>query len=134
MDLFKLAVPLLAMQFVAFGWRINREIAVGDQGRRTWFPLSDILNILSMWAVTVFCLVRPILQGREPNRLILAGAFVLITFHPVALAAHYRLFTEKGRHVYVERNEDFPYATGPEIAIVLLAVASVGLLWLISAR
>jgi len=38
---------LIALQFVAFGWRLNREIAVGDQQRRTWLPAVDWLNLIS---------------------------------------------------------------------------------------
>ena len=31
-----LVTSALALQFAAFGWRILREIQLGDEGRRTW--------------------------------------------------------------------------------------------------
>lgn len=36
---------IVALQFVAFGWRINREITVGDAGRKTWFPIPDVIML-----------------------------------------------------------------------------------------
>ena len=44
-------IGVLALQFAAFGWRINREITVGDDQRRTWLPLPDWVNLVSMIAV-----------------------------------------------------------------------------------
>jgi hypothetical protein len=55
----RLVPPLLALQFASFGWRINREIAVGDAGRRTWLPLPDYINILSMLAVVSCAILTP---------------------------------------------------------------------------
>lgn len=52
---------ILALQFAAFGWRITREIAVGDQRRKTWLPLFDYLNILSFAAVVFVCVILPLL-------------------------------------------------------------------------
>jgi hypothetical protein len=120
-----LTALVLALQFAAFGWRINREIPVGDSGRKTWFPLPDILNVVSMFAVVWFCVVSPIVDGQfnKSSRVALAVAFVLIAFHPVSMVGHYRLFTKHGRHVYTERGEDFPYYTATEIASVVLAIA-----------
>src|SRR5262245_11575782 len=49
-----LVPSILALQFLAFGWRINREIPVGDAGRKTWFPIPDVINILSMLCGVAF--------------------------------------------------------------------------------
>jgi hypothetical protein len=56
--LYRLASPLIALQFAAVGWRVNREINLGDGGRATWIPIPDLLNIMSLLA-TVICLIGP---------------------------------------------------------------------------
>jgi hypothetical protein len=124
-----LVPSILAMQFVAFGWRINREIPVGDVGRKTWFPIPDVINVISMLSVVAFCIVVPLKSGHfEPvSRVVLAAAFVLIAFHPICMAGHYRLFSRLGRHVYTLRNEDYPYCTGVEGVLVLVAVLFAGM-------
>lgn len=127
-----LVPSILALQFVAFGWRINREIPVGDAGRKTWFPLPDIINILSMLGVTFFCVIAPLESGSfdDKSRGVLAAAFVLIAFHPICMVGHYRLFTAAGRHIYTLRKQDYPYCTGAEAALLLIAVTlAVGMGW-----
>jgi hypothetical protein len=126
---------ILALQFAAFGWRINREIPVGDAGRKTWFPIPDIINVLSMFCVVTLCVVVPLSTGyfSKSARVVLAAAFVLIAFHPVCMAAHYRLFSAKGRSIYLERGQDYPYCTGAELASVLLAILlAVAVGWLVA--
>jgi hypothetical protein len=54
---------LIALQFIAFGWRINREITVGDQRRKTWLPMPDLLNLISLLAVVLFCVALPLGLG-----------------------------------------------------------------------
>jgi hypothetical protein len=70
----------LALQFVAFGWRINREITVSDEGRRPWLPLPDVINIASMVAVVVFCILIPLRSGQTGSAatVILGCAYVLM--------------------------------------------------------
>ena len=48
MLLVTLITTALGLQFAAFGWRIIREIQLGDEGRRTWFLVTDYFIILSM--------------------------------------------------------------------------------------
>jgi len=124
--------PLLAMQLVAFGWRINREIPLGDQGRKTWFPLPDFVNILSMCSVVVFAVILPLANDPPPKAawVVIGTAYVLLAFHPITMAAHYRLCSKEGRAVYKQKgnkhyrkDEDFPYATGQEIASLLVSLA-----------
>jgi hypothetical protein len=125
-----LVPSILALQFVAFGWRINREIPVGDAGRKTWFPIPDFINIFSMLCVVSFCVVVPLKSGHFEgiSRVVLAAAFVLIAFHPICMAGHYRLFSTQGRHIYKMRGQDYPYCTGSEAVLVVVAVllAAVG--------
>jgi hypothetical protein len=95
----EILVPLvttaLALQFAAFGWRIVREIQLGDEGRRTWFLVTDFLIIGSMCAVVAICIVLPIAGRREPWAIActLAVAYIIIAAHPINTAAHYRLFS-----------------------------------------
>lgn len=127
--------PLLAMQFVAFGWRINREIAVGDAGRRTWFPLPDIVNILSMLSVVVFAVILPLANDPFPKLtwVVVGIAYLFLVFHPITMAAHYRLWSNEGRAIYTRQGKDFPYVTGHEIVSLLVsfvgAVVSGWFLW-----
>jgi hypothetical protein len=124
MTLQPFVTPLIALQFVAFGWRINREVVMEGKGERTWLPASDWLNILSLAAVSLFCVLWPISTqdfGRV-CRSVLAIGYVLIAMHPVSQAADYRLFSPKGRSVYKE----WPWITDQEIAsLVLTLVAAV---------
>jgi ABC-type Na+ efflux pump permease subunit len=93
-------VPVvLALQFAVFGWRINREISLDDEDRRTWLLVSDYFILLSMLAVLAFCIIMPIATGGFSNaaKVCLAVAFVLVIFYPIILAGHYRLFSKKGR-------------------------------------
>jgi hypothetical protein len=78
---------LLGLQFAAFGWRINREIAVGDAGRKVWLPLPDIINIASMLCVVSLCVVFPLSAGQFGlvSRTTLTVAFVLISLHPISM-------------------------------------------------
>ena len=128
-----IVAPLLAIQFAAFGWRINREIPLGDQGRRTWFPLPDFVNILSMLCVVVFAIVLPLANDPFPRVawIVIGVAYVLLAFHPVTLAAHYRLWSKGGRAVYIQegnkhcrKDGGFPYATGQEIISLLVSLSS----------
>ena len=117
-----LVAAILALQFVTFGWRINREISVGDAGRRTWLPYPDVVNVLSMLSVVAFCVVLPLKTGQFDNysRAVLAGSYVLIAFYPLALVGHYRLLSPGGRSIYPARGKDYPRCTGQE-AVVLIA-------------
>jgi len=124
-----LVSALLALQFVAFGWRLNREITVGDKRSKTWLPLPDWLNLISFLAVVFWCVVIPLASGffgktpiatlsRVANTA-LVGGYVLIAFHPISEAAHYRLFSKDGRSIY---KGDYPWCTGQEILAVTLSL------------
>jgi hypothetical protein len=124
---------LIAIQLAFLGWRINREIPLGDQGRRTWFPISDYLNLLSMLLIVWFCIVKP-LNSPAPDeavaKLVLSVGFALAGMHPVNMIGHYRFLSPNGRHVYTVANRDYPYITDHEYitllvtAIVVLYVAA----------
>ncbi len=120
-------VPVvLALQFAVFGWRINREISLDDQGRRTWLLVSDYLILGSMLAVLAFCIILPIATGMfsKASEICLGVTFVLIIFYPVILAGHYRLFSRRGRSIYAERGRDVARITDQEAILLTIAIAS----------
>jgi hypothetical protein len=120
-----LVSALIALQFVAFGWRLNREITVGDRGSKTWLSLPDYLNLLSLLAVVSCCVVTPLARGTNSRvaGVILGVSYVLIAFHPISEAAHYRLFSKGGRAIYLNTpNGDYPWITGQEVLTVIVSV------------
>lgn len=127
---------LLGLQFAAFGWRINREISVSDEGRKAWLPIADVLNIVSMLCVVGVCAVLPLATGRFNvfSRATLACALVLVAFHPITMCGHYRLFLAGGRHIYTQAGRDYPYVTAPEgislfVQVVCASCAAVYVFW-----
>lgn len=136
-DLTALTGILLGLQFAAFGWRVNREINIIEADRRTWLPLPDILNIISLMSVVAFCVVVPLAWGAYGvwSLRILAGAAILIAFHPLTMAAHYGIPYRNTRpmrlicaesHKHREECYDARYAPIEELitsAVSLLLVA-----------
>jgi hypothetical protein len=121
-----LITVLIALQFAAFGWRINREIPLGDQGRRTWFPLPDYLNLLSFLAVVFTWGVLPLVgwSSDRAARVALGVGYSLVAFHPISEMAHYRLFSKSGRSIYIKAPEDdYPWITGQEMVSVGVSLA-----------
>ena len=124
---------LIALQFAAFGWRINREISLGDKIRKTWLPIVDILNIVSMLVVVVICIILPLI-GLSFTKLIkitISEAYILIIFHLINMSAHYRLFSKKGRYMYIQENKDFPYITDQEYFTYILTLISMIIVFLL---
>jgi hypothetical protein len=123
---------LLTIQFGAFGWRINREIAVGDQNRRTWFPVPDVLNVVSMIIVLAMAVIAPLAQTTSTRgnfqfpssaRAAFAAGIVLLVFHPLAMVAHYGLLNRKGRCGFLKNGlDDYPYFPLQERVVVGLAI------------
>lgn len=133
--LYGFAPPLIALQFVAFGWRVNRELNLGFAERGTFVLIPDVLNILSLFAAVICLIVLPIATETcfWLSRMVLAGGYVLIAFHPFTMAAHYRLWGREGKSRYITDLKDYPYATGEELAssslsvvIAVLAAAYIG--------
>ncbi len=122
--LYRLAPPLIALQFAAFGWRVNREINLGDGGRATWIPIPDVLNIMSLLATVICLIVLPVATDSYfwLSRMVLRAGYILIASHPFTMAAHYRLWSREGRNKYVTADKDYPYATGEELVSSSLSV------------
>ena len=124
LNLSSLVPTLLALQFVVFGWRITREVALGDQERRTWLLLSDVLNLISMLAVVAFCIILPLQTSTFSlaSRVMLGAGYVLIAFTPLIIAGHYRLFSREGRTIYTRAGQDYPRITGQEAVLAVVAI------------
>ncbi|ADW68177.1 hypothetical protein [Granulicella tundricola] len=129
--LYRLAPPLIALQFAAFGWRVNREINLGDAARATWIPIPDVLNIMSLFATVLCLIVLPIATDSYLwlSRMVLGAGYILIAFHPFTMAAHYRLWSKEGRSKYITDGKAYPYATREELissslSVVLAALAA----------
>ncbi len=122
--LYRFAPTLIALQFAAFGWRVNREINLGDDGGATWIPIPDVLNIMSLLATVICLIVVPIATDSYLwlSRIILGAGYVLIAFHPLTVAAHYRLWSRKSKNKYVTEGKDYPYATSEEFVSSSLSV------------
>ena len=120
----RLAPPLIVLQFLAFGWRVNREIDVTDAERQTVIPLPDVINIMSLFATVGCVIVLPLATESHfwLSRMVLGGAYVLITFHPVTVAAHYRLWRREGNSRKVTDGASSPYANREELITSLLSV------------
>jgi hypothetical protein len=102
---------------------LHRFWVLGDKGLRTWFPVSDYLNVLSMLAVVWFCIVKPLNDsdpGADTAKLVLSMGFALIVMHPINMIGHYRFLSPKGRHVYTLRGRDYPYITDHEYVTLLV--------------
>ncbi len=91
--LYRFAPLLIALQFAAFGWRINRELNLGYAERGTFVLIPDVLNIMGLIAAVIFLIVLPLATDTYfwLSRMVLAAGYVLIAFHPFTVAAHDRL-------------------------------------------
>ena len=115
---------LVALQFAAFGWRINREITVGDEERRTWFPVADYVNVIMLFLTISCCIVIPLVFGSfgTLKKMVLVAAAILLAFHPITTAGHYGLITKRGREYYADPEEDYPYTTREEIVCFVISI------------
>jgi hypothetical protein len=126
----------VSIQFVLFGWRIVREIAVTDKdpdkadktgqqkgGWRGWLPWPDRVNLISLALVAVTCVAFPIVTGRFTalGRAVLVAAVILWIIHPISTACHYELF-RGGRQIVYGSPDKWPLVTPSERLIVLISV------------
>jgi len=131
---FVLVAPAIALLFAVFGWRIAREIAVGDQDRRTWLLISDFLGLSTLVALVAACVIFPLQSSTFPavSRAVLAASYVIVCLTPFMIAGHYRLFSREGRSVYKRLGRDVPWLTGQEAVFAVMAVAGSALAaWLV---
>ncbi len=120
--LYRLSPPLIALQFLAFGWRVNREINTTDAERQIVIPLPDVINILSLFATVGCVIVLPLVTESYLwlSRIVLGSSYVLIAFHPFTIAAHHRLWKRKEKKA--TDGASSPYANREELITSLLSV------------
>lgn len=91
---------MFAFQIEMVRWRIDRETKIEATEQRTWLPLCDYLNLLSMAATAFLVFVLPIArlgvdQGAQAFALAQFGiglTAILLIGYLTALIGHYRLF------------------------------------------
>ncbi len=122
--LYILAPPLIALQFLAFGWRVNREIRARPAERQTVIPLPDVINIMSLFATVACTVVLPLATESclWLSRMVLGGAYVLIVFYPFTVAAHYQLWKRKSTNRKVTGEASDRYANTGELATSIFSV------------
>jgi hypothetical protein len=122
--LYRLAPPLIVLQLVSFGWRVNRELNLSPADRGTFVLIPDVLNIISLFAAVICLIVLPLATDTYLwlSRMVLAGGYVLLAFHPLTTAAHYRLWSRDATRMHVKGGKDYPYATTEELVSSSLSV------------
>jgi hypothetical protein len=124
--LYRLAPPLIALQLAAFGWRVSRELNSGHAERDTFVLIPDVLNIMSLFAAVTCLIVLPIATDRYLwlSRMVLGGGYVLIAFHPLSTAAHYRLWSRGSIPKHSREGNAYPYTAREEIVAVFVSAIS----------
>jgi hypothetical protein len=122
--IYRLSPSLIALQLFALGWSVNREINLANADRQSVIPLPDVLNILSLFTTVGCLIVLPISTDSYSwiSRMVLGGAYVLIAFHPLTIAAHYGLWRRKGKSRNANDGSSSPYANREELSTSLLTV------------
>ena len=62
-ELWSVAGVLVGFQVAALTLRVNREIDVGSSGDRTWLPVADCVNLLSLSVTLIGVFVLPVLAS-----------------------------------------------------------------------
>ena len=117
--LYQLAPPLIVLQFLAFGWRVHQEIRVSHAERQSVVSLPDVINIASLFATIGCTVVLPLATETYLwlPRMVLGGAYVLIAFYPLTIAAHYQLWKRKSISRGATEEASDHYANREELAI-----------------
>jgi hypothetical protein len=123
---------IVGFQVAAFTLRINREIEVGDRGERTWLPLADYVNLVSMTVALVGFFIAPIVgfYGEPTAAKALGLSLVLLACYPYALVGHYELFTGEDRE---DRTRDY-CPRQEKIAITVTLLLALAYLLLLTLR
>jgi hypothetical protein len=94
------------------------------KGLPEFSSVPDVLNIMSLFAAVSCLIVLPVAIDTylSLSRMVLAGGYVLIAFHPLTTAAHYRLWSREGIRKRARDGNDHPYATAEELVSSSLSV------------
>lgn len=123
---------LLGFQLTALGWRLNREIRMGELRRRTWITIADYLTYLSVIILVLgVFLLPPFLDDMHRGWVSWLFGLALIIFAatPPVIAGHYELFSRKERSCkYITAQERWALASA---LVVIATYFSLGLVWLV---
>jgi len=114
----ELFATLIAVQFAILAWRIDREVKLTEEGRRSWLPIFDLLNIVSLIA-TIFS--RVVFKNDVLADIFVRIGYVLIACYPLNTMAHYGFGRKDGRQ-RKKRDGDYRYLPGREIITLVLTL------------
>jgi hypothetical protein len=133
---------LLALQVLAFSWRVAREVDGNERHPFPFVPVPDNVNVLAMLAVLYFCIVAPftatglrIYPVAVMAKASFAAACVLLIAHPLVVASHYRVWGGARRSADPDADAPLPYCTRQEaiVQVVALGAAAAAFLWVLQA-
>ncbi len=116
-----LTAPLILLQVLALGWTVDRQIRTPVAQRQSVIALPDVLNIFSFFAVVAFVILMPLVSGSHLllARTVLGGAYVLLCFYPLTVAAQHRLWR---RDTEGASSFSLAYACREELAFAVISV------------
>ncbi len=122
-SMYSLAGPVVLMQFLAVGWTVNREVHAQDAHKHAVIALPDVLNIMSLFATIALVIVSPMVTTMPPSLAcaVLGGAYVLIAFHPLSVAAHFGVWRRNAgrKDPAAQGDQPLPYPNSLELALAL---------------
>jgi hypothetical protein len=133
--LYRVASPLIVLQFLVFGWRVNREINSPATEKQSFVPLPDVINIMSLFTTVGCVAVLPLVTESYYwlSRAVVGIGYVLIAFYPFTVAAHYRLWRRELPNRKITDSANSPYANREElitsIVSVLFATVAATCMW-----
>ncbi len=128
-ELWQSASVVLALQATSIGWRINRESQLAEDGKPTWMPVADILNLIALAVSVLGVFVSPVLGVSTVQTAATVFGLVLILMlgHVVALAGHYELFKWGPRsHTYLPDQEWYAVVATMLVAGLYSSMALLG--------
>ena len=112
---------LAGLQITAFTLRITREVTVGGRGDKTWLPLADVLNLLSLLITMLGVFVAPIVAvgGSTFPVKAFGASVILLAGYPFALAGHYDMYN-------IRTSRSMVYCPPQERAVLVIVIAVLG--------
>src|SRR5262249_48706104 len=87
---------------------------MSDEGRKTWLPLADVLNLLSLAITLIGVFIGPALGLAKVHvaRIMSAWAVLLLVGWPPAVVGHYELFGRGARRARRVTRQELVVVTG----------------------
>ena len=99
------ASVLAGFQIAALTWRFQREIAMEQQGYRTWLTIGDAIAMISFLVLLSGVFAGPVLDVVTIDLAAKLFGLSLVAFsaYPFVLAGHYNLYSRWGRRLPRDR-------------------------------